>query len=114
MNISNLFKIALRAIFANKTRSFLTALGIIIGIASVITMLAIGEGTKQSIKSNISEMGSNMIMISPGADRRGGVQQSASSMETLKLTDYQALKDECKYIRAISPTATATTMHPRR
>ena len=108
MNISNLFKIALRAIFANKTRSFLTALGIIIGIASVITMLAIGEGTKQSIKSNISEMGSNMIMISPGADRFGGVQQSASSMETLKLTDYQALKDECKYIRAISPTVSAS------
>ena len=108
MNISNLFKIALRAIFANKTRSFLTALGIIIGISSVITMLAIGEGTKQSIKSDISEMGSNMIMISPGADRRGGVQQSASSMETLKLTDYQALKDECKYIRAISPTVSAS------
>ena len=88
MNISNLLKIALRAIAANKMRSFLTALGIIIGIASVITMLAAGQGTKNSIQSNISEMGSNMIMISPGADMRGGVRQDASSMETLKLTDY--------------------------
>ena len=108
MNYSNLFKIALRAIAANKTRSFLTALGIIIGIASVITMLAIGQGTKQSIQSNIAEMGSNMIMISPGADRRGGVQHDASSMETLKLTDYEALRDECKYIKAISPTVSAS------
>ncbi|MGP1545707.1 MAG: ABC transporter permease [Prevotella intermedia] len=108
MNITNLFKIALRAIAANKMRSFLTALGIIIGIASVITMLAIGQGTKSSIQSNIAEMGSNMIMINPGADRRGGVQQDASSMETLKLTDYQAIKDECKYIKAISPIVSSS------
>ncbi len=108
MNITNLFKIALRAIAANKMRSFLTALGIIIGIASVITMLAIGQGTKSSIQNNIAEMGSNMIMINPGADRRGGVQQDASSMETLKLTDYKALKDECKYIKAISPIVSSS------
>ena len=72
MNYQNLFKIAIRAIAANKMRSFLTALGIIIGIAAVITMLAIGQGSKASIKANIAEMGSNMIMISPGADMRGG------------------------------------------
>ncbi len=107
MNISNLFKIAIVAIAANKMRSFLTALGIIIGIAAVIAMLAIGQGTKKSIQANISEMGSNMIMISPGADRRGGVQQDASSMETLKLTDYQALKDECTYIKGISPVVSS-------
>lgn len=104
MNFTNLFKIALRAIFASKMRSFLTALGIIIGIASVITMLAIGQGTKKSIQANISSMGSNMIMITPGADVRGGVRQDASSMETLKLTDYEAIKDQCDYISAISPT----------
>ena len=104
MNYQNLFKIAIRAIAANKMRSFLTALGIIIGIASVITMLAIGQGSKASIKANIAEMGSNMIMIHPGADMRGGVRQDASSMETLKQTDYQAIKDECNYISAISPT----------
>ena len=103
MNYSNLFKIAVKAIAANKTRSVLTALGIIIGIASVITMLAIGQGTKQSIQANIAEMGSNMIMIGPGADRRGGVRQDASSMETLKLTDYESIKNDCKYIKAVSP-----------
>jgi len=103
MNYSNLFKIALRAIAANKMRSFLTALGIIIGVASVITMLAIGQGSKRSIQANISQMGSNMIMIHPGQDMRGGVRQDASSMETLKLTDYQALKEECNYIKGISP-----------
>lgn len=103
MNYSNLFKIAVRAIAANKTRSFLTALGIIIGIASVITMLAVGQGTKKSIQANIAEKGSNMIMIGPGADRRGGVRQDASSMETLKMNDYESIKDECTYIKAISP-----------
>ena len=108
MNYQNLFKIAIRAIAANKTRSFLTALGIIIGIAAVITMLAIGQGSKASIKANIAEMGSNMIMIHPGADMRGGVRQDASSMETLKQTDYQAIKDECNYISAISPSVSSS------
>ena len=108
MNYQNLFKIAIRAIGANKMRSFLTALGIIIGIGSVITMLAIGQGSKASIKANIAEMGSNMIMIHPGADMRGGVRQDASSMETLKQTDYQAIKDECNYISAISPSVSSS------
>lgn len=108
MNYQNLFKIAIRAIAANKMRSFLTALGIIIGIAAVITMLAIGQGSKASIKANIAEMGSNMVMISPGADMRGGVRQDASSMETLKQADYQSIKDECNYISAISPTVNSS------
>lgn len=108
MNYLNLFKIAIRAIAANKMRSFLTALGIIIGIAAVITMLAIGQGSKASIKANIAEMGSNMIMISPGADMRGGVRQDASSMETLKQADYQSIKEDCNYISAISPTVNSS------
>lgn len=108
MNYQNLFKIAIRAIAANKMRSFLTTLGIIIGIAAIITMLAIGQGSKASIKANIAEMGSNMIMISPGADMRGGVRQDASSMETLKQADYQSIKDECNYISAISPTVNSS------
>ena len=108
MNYQNLFKIALRAIAANKMRSFLTALGIIIGIAAVITMLAIGQGSKASIKANIAEMGSNMIMISPGADMRGGVRQDASLMETLKQADYQSIKEDCNYISAISPTVNSS------
>ena len=108
MNYQNLLKIALRAIAANKMRSFLTVLGIIIGIAAVITMLAIGQGSKASIKANIAEMGSNMIMISPGADMRGGVRQDASSMETLKQADYQSIKEDCNYISAISPTVNSS------
>lgn len=108
MNYQNLLKIALRAIAANKMRSFLTALGIIIGITAVITMLAIGQGSKASIKANIAEMGSNMIMISPGADMRGGVRQDASSMETLKQADYQSIKEDCNYISAISPTVNSS------
>lgn len=108
MNYTNLLKIALRAIAANTLRSFLTALGIIIGVASVITMLAIGQGSKRSIQANIAEMGSNMIMINPGADMRGGVRQDASSMETLKLTDYQSIKDNCKYVSAVSPVVTSS------
>ena len=108
MNYQNLFKIAIRAIAANKMRSFLTALGIIIGIAAVITMLAIGQGSKASIKANIAEMGSNMIMISPGADMRGGVRQDASAMATLKQADYLTIKDECNYISAISPTVNSS------
>lgn len=103
MNGTNLFKIALRALANNKMRAFLTMLGIIIGVGSVITMLAIGQGSKQSIQAQIAEMGSNMIMIHPGADMRGGVRQDQSSMQTLKLEDYYTIRDEAKYIAAISP-----------
>lgn len=109
MNISNLFKIALRAIAANKMRSFLTMLGIIIGVASVIAMLAIGQGSKMSIQKNISEMGSNMIMIRPGQDKGpGGARQDASSMQTLKLKDYETLCEQAKYLAAISPSVNAS------
>ncbi len=109
MNISNLFKIALRAIAANKLRSFLTMLGIIIGVASVIAMLAIGQGSKKSIQANISEMGSNMIMIRPGQDKGpGGARQDASEMQTLKLKDYETLKEDSKYLAAISPSVNSS------
>ena len=108
MNLTNLFKIALRALNNNKMRAFLTMLGIIIGVASVITMLAIGQGSKQSIQQQISEMGSNMIMIHPGADMRGGVRQDASAMQTLKLEDYQSIRDEAVYVSAVSPTVNSS------
>ena len=109
MNIANLFKIALRAIAANKLRSFLTMLGIIIGVASVIAMLAIGQGSKKSIQANIAEMGSNMIMIRPGQDKGpGGAQQDASDMQTLQLKDYETLKEQSKYLAAISPNVNAS------
>ena len=108
MNGTNLFKIAFRALANNKLRAFLTMLGIIIGVASVITMLAIGQGSKKSIQAQISEMGSNMIMIHPGADMRGGVRQDPSAMQTLKLTDYEALRNETNFLAAVSPNVSSS------
>ena len=108
MNGTNLFKIAFSALANNKLRAFLTMLGIIIGVASVIAMLAIGQGSKRSIQKQISEMGSNMIMIHPGAEMRGGVRQDPSSMQTLKLENYETLRDECMYLSAISPNVSAS------
>lgn len=108
MNGTNLIKIALRALANNKLRGFLTMLGIIIGVASVITMLAIGQGSKRSIQAEISEMGSNMIMIHPGADMRGGVRQEASAMETLKLEDLECITNETRYISAVSASVNSS------
>lgn len=108
MNGTNLFKIALRALANNKFRAFLTMLGIIIGVASVIAMLAIGQGSKKSIQQQISEMGSNMIMIHPGAEMRGGVRQDPSAMQTLKLENYEKLSEECTYLSGISPNVSSS------
>ena len=108
MTFSNLIFIALKALNNNKLRGFLTMLGIIIGVASVIVMLAIGQGSKRSIQSEISEMGSNMIMIQPGTDLRGGVRMDASSMETLKHQDYEDIQFKAKYINFISPTVNSS------
>lgn len=103
MNSNNLIRIAWKAIVLNKTRTLLTMLGIIIGVASVITMLAIGEGSKESIKNNISSMGANMITIRPGAGMMGGVRMDQSSMNTLKVADYETLKKEADKLEEISP-----------
>ena len=108
MNGTNLFKIALRALANNKLRAFLTMLGIIIGVASVITMLAIGQGSKRSIQAQTSEMGSNIIMVHPGGERRGGVRMDPSEMQTLKLTDYEALRDETNFLSAVSPNVSSS------
>lgn len=108
MNGTNLFKIAFRALANNKLRAFLTMLGIIIGVASVIAMLAIGQGSKKSIQQQISEMGSNMIMIHPGAEMRSGVRQDPSAMQTLKLENYDKLREECTYLSGISPNVSSS------
>ena len=108
MNGTNLFKIALRALANNKLRAFLTMLGIIIGVASVIAMLAIGQGSKKSIQQQISEMGSNMIMIHPGAEMRGGVRQDPSAMQTLKLENYEKWSEECTNLSGISPNVSSS------
>lgn len=103
MNFVNLFRIAIRALSGNKFRGFLTMLGIIIGVAAVITMLAIGQGSKKSIQDQISTMGSNMINVRPGTGQFGGVRQSGSSMQTLKLEDYEAIVNQGEYITDVSP-----------
>ena len=108
MNYGNLFKIAFKALSSNKLRCFLTMLGIIIGVGSVITMLAIGAGSKQSIRSEIGQMGSNMIMVNPGNSMRGGVRQSGSSMQTLKLSDYEAIKANAAHVDKITPTVNSS------
>ena len=109
MSFINLMKVAMKAIMNNKFRSFLSMLGIIIGVAAVIVMMAIGQGSKESIRENISAMGTNIIMIRPGADKgMGGVRQDPSSMQTLKVDDYEALKKEKKYVSYVSPEVTAS------
>ncbi len=108
MNVTNLLAIALRALGNNKMRALLTMLGIIIGVASVITMLAIGQGSQASINASIAEMGSNMIMIQPGGDSRGGVMRDAASMQTLKLEDYESLKLLTDDLTSVSPVVSSS------
>lgn len=108
MNYTNLFRIALKALANNKMRAFLTMLGIIIGVGSVITMIALGQGTQKSIQAEISGMGSNIIMVHPGGDRRSGVRLDPSEMQTLKIKNYETLRSECMYLAAVSPYVTAS------
>lgn len=108
MNFINLVKIAIRAINNNKFRSFLSMLGIIIGVAAVIIMMAIGQGSKESVRANISKMGTNIITIRPGADMMGGVRRDPSEMQTLKVSDYEAIVDDREYVTYVSPEVTAS------
>src|SRR5512133_1895588 len=107
MNYSNLFRIAVRALIRNKLRAFLTMLGIIIGVASVIAMLAIGEGSKQKMRKQISSMGTNMVMVMPNFQRRGGVSLGASSSMALKYSDVTALQNEAADVSLVSPEVRA-------
>ena len=103
MNLANLFKIALRAIWSNKFRSFLSMLGIIIGVAAVIIMMSIGQGSKESVRANISKMGTNLITVRPGSEMRGGVRRDPSEMQTLKIDDYEKINAQKSYISKVSP-----------
>jgi len=103
MNYVNLIRIAIRALKKNKTRTFLTMLGILIGVASVIAMLAIGQGSKASIQTQLSSMGTNMIFVMPGSMFRGGVQMGPSNMQSLKITDLEAIKKNCPDVTMVSP-----------
>ena len=108
MNILNLFKVSLKAVANNKMRSFLSMLGIIIGVAAVIIMMAIGQGSKESIRQELSTMGTNLLTIRPGADMRGGVRQDPSAMQTLKMADYERIMREKKFVTKVSPEVTAS------
>jgi len=103
MSIKNLIKIALNALLRNKLRAFLTMLGIIIGVASVIAMLGIGEGSKISIQQQIAGMGLNLVSVVPGSQQRGGIQFGASTMQSLKETDVNAIITECPAVLAATP-----------
>lgn len=108
MNFTNLTRIAANALKRNKFRAFLTMLGIIIGVGSVIGMLSIGESSKQSIQEEMSSMGTNMIFITPGDQERGGIVMGNTNAKTLKLDDVEKIKKEALYISAISPVVSST------
>ena len=108
MNILNLIKVSLKAVANNKMRSFLSMLGIIIGVAAVIIMMSIGQGSKESIRAELSTMGTNLLTIRPGADMRGGVRQDPSAMQTLKMADYERILREKKFVTKVSPEVTAS------
>ncbi|MFT3678066.1 MAG: ABC transporter permease [Chitinophagaceae bacterium] len=107
MNLQNLLRIAWRAIQRNKIRAFLTMLGIIIGVAAVIAMVAIGQGSKQSIQDQISAMGSNMITIRPVSNATGGVRLDNTSVQSLTQQDVTALRKNQQYINGVSPSISA-------
>ncbi len=106
MSFTNLIRVAIRAILSNKSRTLLSTLGIIIGVAAVIIMMSIGQGSKESIRKEISKMGSNVITVRPGADMRGGVRQDPSAMQTLKMSDYESMLTGLKYVQHVSPEVT--------
>ena len=94
---------AFTAILSNKFRSFLSMLGIIIGVAAVIIMMAIGQGSKESVRAELSKMGTNLLTIRPGASMRGGVRQDPSAMQTLKMADYESIMNEASLVTKVSP-----------
>jgi putative ABC transport system permease protein len=108
MSYRNLLIIAIRALVRNRLRAVLTMLGIIIGVASVIAMLAIGEGSKQKMRTEMSKMGTNLLIVMPNFQRRGGVSLGASTSMALKYPDVVALRNEATAIAAVSPEIRAS------
>jgi len=104
--ITDLFRETIRSISNNKVRSGLTILGIVIGIASVIALVAIGQGAKNSVASSIESIGSNLIMVMPGSQRVGGISQGAGSSQTLTEEDAEAIKNQINGAAAVAPAVT--------
>lgn len=97
------FRIALRALARNKLRSFLTMLGIIIGVGAVIAMVAIGEGAKATIRSQIASLGTNVLIVLPGTTTQGGVRVGFGSVNTLTEGDAKAIREEIRSVSFVSP-----------
>ncbi len=105
MNIGMIFKVAILAIFRNKTRSLLTCIGIIVGIAAVISVLAIGKGASVMMVREISSMGNNLVMIWPDRNRQGAVRTGMGSGQTMTADDAEAIKKELGHlVAAVSPS----------
>ncbi len=103
MRILNQIKIAARSLNKNKLRTFLTMLGIIIGVGSVIAMLAIGEGSRQNIQASVASLGTNSIMVFPGSMNQGGVRMGAGSYSTLTVKDAEAIAARCDLVSLVTP-----------
>ena len=109
MNIFNLIKIAYKSLMRNKMRAFLTMLGIVIGISSVITMVGVGESSQASINNQVSQMGTNLIMVQRARMRERGVATGRDNVQSLKVKDVDLLADNCKYLSAVSPVFNASS-----
>jgi putative ABC transport system permease protein len=104
INLPSTFKISIRALRVNKMRSGLTMLGIIIGVGAVIAMIAVGTGASRQIAEQISGMGSNLLMVLPGATTAGGVRMGGGTQSTLNLSDAEAIQKECIAVSAVAPS----------
>jgi putative ABC transport system permease protein len=100
VNLAQTFRVATRALLRNKMRSFLTTLGIIIGVSAVIAMVAIGEGAKKQVEKQFASMGSNLLIVMPGTTTRGGSFGGFGSMPTLTWDDLQAIRTEAPAVRS--------------
>ncbi|MBQ1890413.1 MAG: ABC transporter permease, partial [Selenomonas sp.] len=108
MLFSESFQMALTSLYANKMRSLLTMLGIIIGVAAVIALVSVGMGVRSNVTNSIASLGSNMLIVSPGSSNRGGVRGAAGSMQTLKYDDAEAIKNKIKNIEYVSPSVSGS------
>src|SRR5437867_3787152 len=103
MSLAEAFRVALQGLTANKLRSFLTMLGIIIGVASVIVMVALGQGVANASQEAIKKLGTNVLTVVPNSQMRGGVSQGLGSQQTLKLDDVEVIKKQCPSVKAVAP-----------
>lgn len=106
--ITSIINIALRALKANMMRSLLAILGIIIGVGAVVTMLAIGTGAREKISAQITSLGSNLVLVLPGATTQGGIRMGAGTLQTLTMSDAEAIAKECSSVMAVAPVISGT------